>query len=76
MVSVQASFLWISPSGLLFFPQLPSSAAHCLVLMAGFRHGNAFDAATSSTVPEGRPVVPWPHPGCLELILVSSWEAP
>ena len=44
-VSVQASFLWTpSPSGLLFFPQLPSSAAHCLDLTAGFRHRNAFDA--------------------------------
>ena len=54
------------------FPQLPSSAAHCLDLTAGFRHRNAFDEATSSTVP----AVPGPHPGCLELILVSSGEVP
>lgn len=65
-------FLAFRPSVL---PQLPSSSAHSLDFTGNSRHRNAFDGTASSAVLESGPGVPWLCSGCLELILISNWDA-
>lgn len=64
----------VSPSGLLCCSQLPSSTAHALDFTGVSRHGNVFDGGLLCS-PGRWAWVPWPRPGCLELIFVRGWDA-